>query len=236
LKRSKKWLAGSGVFDEIGMNILDGVSSLVDKSLIRPMNQGNGESRLVMLETIREYAAARLAEDAEFSAAARRAHATYYADLTQSQWDYPTGDRREAALKKLTSDIENIRSAWRYWVAEGNLEQLGKFIDNLWMLYDARGWYHATVELTTDLLNVLSATPSTPERAQQQIMLQTSLARVLMAIKGYTQEVEQAYLRALELCQGEDRFRSCSPYCAVCHPFIFSGLNSRKAFGWESGS
>ena len=59
----------------------------------------------------------------------------------------------------------------------------------------------STVELTNDLLNVLAATPSTPERVEQQIMLQTSLARAVMATKGYTGEAEQAYVRALELLE-----------------------------------
>lgn len=188
-------------FDEIGLDVFDGVSSLVDKSLIRQMEEANGESRLRMLETIREFAAARLEEDAEFSAAACRAHAAFYADFTKSQWVYLTRDGRESALARLTADLENIRTAWRYWVAEKNLEQLGKFTDSLWMLYDARGWYHATVELTTDLLQVLSSTESTPERVREEILLQTGLARALLVTKGYTQEVEQAYARALQLCE-----------------------------------
>ncbi|MBI5034029.1 MAG: hypothetical protein HZB51_26200 [Chloroflexi bacterium] len=85
-------------------------------------------------------------------------------------------------------------------MVEGNLEQLNKFTDSLLVLYDARGWYHAMVELTTDLLKILSVTPSTPERARQQVILQTSLARALLATKGYTKEVERAYAQALELC------------------------------------
>ena len=101
----------------------------------------------------------------------------------------------------MESDIENLRIAWRYWVEKKDLEQLNKFVNSLWLLYDARGWYHATVGLTNDLLNVLAATPSTPERVEQEIMLQTSLARALMATKGYTEEAEQAYVRALELCE-----------------------------------
>jgi tetratricopeptide (TPR) repeat protein len=71
----------------------------------------------------------------------------------------------------------------------------------LWALYDERGWYSATAALTTDLLHVLETTPSTPERSQEEILLQTSLARVLLATKGYTQEVEAAYARAIELCE-----------------------------------
>ena len=83
----------------------------------------------------------------------------------------------------------------------GTCEQLGKFTDSLWLLYDAHGWYHATVQLTTDLLQVLALTESTPERAREEITLQTSLARALLATKGYSVEVEQAYARALALCE-----------------------------------
>jgi predicted ATPase/class 3 adenylate cyclase len=195
--------AASGIerLDETGVDILDGLASLLEKSLIRQVDQDNGERRLLMLETIREYAAERLDEDPEFGAAARRAHAVYFAGFAQGQWERLTGQAREAALEALVSDIENVRTAWVYWVGERDLEQLNRFVDSLWLLYDARGWYHAAVNLANDLLNILSSTPSTPGRVQQEIMLQTSLARALLAIKGYTPEVEAAYTRALELSQ-----------------------------------
>src|SRR5439155_14769903 len=57
-----------------GIDPLEELGSLVDKSLIRPADTGAGESRLVMLETIREYAAERLGDLPEFSTAVRRAH------------------------------------------------------------------------------------------------------------------------------------------------------------------
>ncbi len=187
--------------DETGIDILDGLTSLVDRNLIRRIDQNNAEPRLLMLETIREYAKERLEEDTEFNASARMIYASYFADFAQLHWKSLTGDERETTLKEIESDIENLQTAWQYWVLKGDLEQLQKLTACLWMLYDARGWHYATVDLTTDLLKVLSTTPSTPERAQQEIMLQTSLARVLMAIKGCTQEVEDAYTRALELCR-----------------------------------
>jgi predicted ATPase/class 3 adenylate cyclase len=200
-------VAADGVecLEDTNTDILDGLTSLVDKSLIRQMDRNVGEPRLMMLETMREFAVERLDGNPGFSATARRAHAIYFADFTQQQWKRLTGDDKEAALTDLSADIENVRTAWRYWVKERDLAQLNKFVDSLWLFYDMRGWYHATVELTNDLLSVLSSTPSTPERIQQEIILRTSLARVLLAIKGYTPEVEQAYTHALALCQeGED--------------------------------
>ncbi len=198
-------VAGSEIkcLEETRTDIFDGLTSLVDKSLMRQMDQGIGEPRLTMLETMREFAVEHLEGDSDFNASARRAHATYFADFTQRQWKRLTGDGREAALADLGSDIENVQTAWRYWVREKDLEQLSKFVDSLWLFYDTRGWYHTMVELTNDLLSVLSSTPSTPERAQQEIILRTSLARALLAIKGFTPEVEQAYNDALALCQEE---------------------------------
>jgi predicted ATPase/class 3 adenylate cyclase len=186
-------------FDET--DILEAVISLADKSLIRQVEEAGGESRLQMLETIREFAAARLEEDPDLLTGARRAHAAFYAEFARGQWDRLAGGEREAALAALRADLENLRSAWRYWAAAGDLEQLRKLTDSLWLLYDARGWYHDAAQLATDLLHVLSTTVSTPERAREEILLQTLLARALWLTRGFTDEVEQAYARALELCE-----------------------------------
>jgi predicted ATPase len=192
---------GIEALDELDVDVIDVLSSLVDKSLIQEVTLENGASRLLMLETIREFAIEKLDEDLELHAAARRAHASYYADFTERQWHRLSSKERDSALVELLSDIENIRTAWRYWVAESDSEELGKCFDSLWLLFDARGWYRSTIDMTTDMLSVLSTLPSTQERIQQEILLQTSLARALQMIKGYTAEVEQAYTRALELSQ-----------------------------------
>jgi predicted ATPase/class 3 adenylate cyclase len=187
------------------IDTLDGLASLVDKSLIRQTDAGDAESRLVMLETIREYAAERLDELPEFSAAARRAHAIYFADFARRQWANLTGNQRDSAMAAMSANLENLRRAWRYWVGEGDLDQLNKLVDSLWFLNESRGWYQATIELTTELLEVLSSTPPSPDRAMQEVTLRTSLARALMAIHGYTREVEEAYARALALFEGGER-------------------------------
>ncbi len=186
-----------------GIDTLDGLASLADKSLIRQAEAGAGEPRLAMLETIREYATERLDDLPDFSAAARRAHAVYFADFAQRQWGHLTGERDDTALASMAAETENLRVAWHYWVVERDLDQLNRLVDSLWLLYDRQGSYHGTIELTTELLNVLASTPSTPERAVQEATLRTSLARALMAVNGYTQEVEDAYTGALELLEGQ---------------------------------
>src|SRR5438093_6487639 len=51
-------------------------------------------------------------------------------------------------------------------------------------------------------LELLAILPDTPQRAQQELYLQTTLGPALMATKGYSSpEMLQAYARARELCQ-----------------------------------
>jgi len=181
-------------------DVLDTAASLINKSLVRRVDANTGNSRLLMLETIRKYAAGKLESFSDLSSTAHRMHAEYYAGLANDLKKEITGTERESTLIKAELDIENMKTAWRYWVAEKNLEQLRKLTDSLWLIYDARGWYYSTVDLTTDLLNVLSSTPTSPERVLEEIKLQSSLAKVLMSIKGCTPEVEKIYMHALDLC------------------------------------
>jgi predicted ATPase/class 3 adenylate cyclase len=185
------------------IDTLDVLASLVDKSLLRLADPVDGEARLVMLETIREYAADRLDDHAEFSAAARRAHAVYFADFARRQWEDLTGDRRDAALAAMTANLENLRLAWRHWMGERDLDQLDKLLESLWLLYDAQGRYQATIDLASEMLDVLSSAPATPERALQELTIRTGRARAQMALHGYTEQVEQDYAGALELFEGK---------------------------------
>ena len=159
-----------------------------------------GEPRVAMLETIREFAADRLDQRPDVGARARRAHATYFADLARRLRGGP--DRAPSARprsRRWPPTSRTCGSPGRYWVAAGDLEQLDKLADSLLILDDAHGWYLDTVGLTTDMLAVLGAGSSSPDRVGQEIALRTSLARALMATKGFTPEVEDAFASAVEL-------------------------------------
>jgi predicted ATPase len=182
------------------LDVVERLTSLVDKSLVRSVEVA-GRQRLSMLETIREYAAERLAAEPDLDSAARRAHAEYFADFAQGRRERLRGPAREDALDELAAELGNLQQAWRYWVGAGDLAQLNRLLDGLWALHDARGWYHGAVALANDLLGVLAAAPATAERAREEITLRMSLARGLMTIGGYTREAEVLYTRALALAE-----------------------------------
>src|SRR5262249_10286985 len=126
------------------LDVLDGLASLVQKSLVRQVDGGAAGPRLSMLETIRDFAAERLGGDPDHPDRTRRAHAGYFADWTLHHCEKLTGDDRDPASERMAADVENLSSAWRYWVAAGDFEELGKLTDGLWLLYESRGWYHET--------------------------------------------------------------------------------------------
>ncbi|MGH2464023.1 MAG: adenylate/guanylate cyclase domain-containing protein, partial [Candidatus Limnocylindrales bacterium] len=191
----------SGLGDPGGpaMDVLGGLSGLTEKSLMRIVEVGGGEPRMMMLETIREFAADRLAARPTAAPEAHRGHAVYFADWAGSMRSRLGGPGREATLVELAADIGNLRLAWAYWVTERDLERLSQLVDSLLILDDARGWYLDTVGLSQDMLAVLAAVPSSPERVGQEIALRANLARALMTAKGVTPEVEAAYVSAVEL-------------------------------------
>jgi predicted ATPase/class 3 adenylate cyclase len=180
------------------VDTIEVLSSLVDKSLVRTVESGDSR-RFSMLQTIREYAGERLAVAPELRQAIAIAHAQFYSRYAAKLRDALEGPDRKAALEELATEIGNLRTAWRLWVEAEDLPQLYLMLDALWALHDARGWYHGTVDITNDLLRVLATTEPSPERDVEEMNLRTSLARALMAVKGYTVEVETEYKKALEL-------------------------------------
>ncbi len=208
----------------IKTNIVDLLSSLIDKSLIRNLGYSGGSERLKMLETIREYASDKLETDPDFNAEAHNKHALYVVDFAKVQWKRLTGNERDGALNDLEVEILNLRAAWKYWLEKKEIEQLQQLTDCLWLLYEARGWLHYSVELTNDLLNILSSIPSSPQRSEQEIQLQMSLGRVLMALKGCTPEVEEVFNHALELCRKYGEIpRSFSVLRALASFYVYVG-------------
>jgi predicted ATPase/class 3 adenylate cyclase len=183
-----------------GVDALDRLASLVDKNLVRSVEDEHGQ-RLSMLDTIREFASERLGADPTLSLACRRAHAEHYAGLADVARADLRGPRSEEAVDRLASELGNLQGAWQYFVAAADYAALSNLLDVLWSLHDARGWYHGAAALANDLLAVLSTAPAAPERAEDEITLRMTLARALLALRGYTDEVEGLYRDALDLAR-----------------------------------
>jgi predicted ATPase len=90
--------------------VLDGVASLIDKSLLQQTEQEGEEARLMMLETIREYGLEVLAASGEMEASLH-AHARYYLALAEEAEPQLSGAEQARWVAKLEREQENIRAA-----------------------------------------------------------------------------------------------------------------------------
>ncbi len=98
---------------DLGMDVLDGMSSMVDKSLIQQLEQPGVESRFLMLSTIREYALERLVESGE-EFATRRAHAAYYIVLAEEFGEYLS--THPEWLERFDLEHQNFRDALEFLI------------------------------------------------------------------------------------------------------------------------
>jgi predicted ATPase/DNA-binding SARP family transcriptional activator len=96
-------------------DVLDGLSSLVEKNLVRRV----GDGRFAMLETLREYALERLAGDAP---AVRRRHAEWYADFAERVEPELKGRRQAEFFRRLNDEHANLVAAAEFAAAEGDAE------------------------------------------------------------------------------------------------------------------
>ena len=103
---------------DLALDLLDGLASLVDKSLLRQSERADGEPCFVMLDTIREYGRERLEANGE-AAAIERAHAAYYLALAEEAEQGLLGPRQAAWLARLDEEHENLRAALGWARAHG---------------------------------------------------------------------------------------------------------------------
>jgi predicted ATPase len=108
---------------DLELDALDGMSSIVDKSLVQQLETPEGEPRFSMLETIREYASERLAAGDD-EALTRRAHAAYFMVLAEEEGGEDAASEQETRLDRFELEHDNFRSALD-WAAEGGEAEWG---------------------------------------------------------------------------------------------------------------
>jgi tetratricopeptide (TPR) repeat protein len=130
--------------------VLDGLASLVDKSLLR-QGEAAGEPRFTMLETVREFALERLRERDEAGQAHRR-HAVHFLALAEAAalW----GPQGAEGLDRLGREYANLRAALRWFLERRQIVEglrLGAALGRFWalrgLLTEGREWLRRFLEV-----------------------------------------------------------------------------------------
>jgi class 3 adenylate cyclase/predicted ATPase len=132
-----------------------------------------------------------LIQDAAYESLLRRTRQQCHrqvADILESRFPEIVETQPELLAHHHT-EANSPQTAVEYWLKAGQ-QAIGRFADREAVGHLEKG------------LSVLQTLPDTPERAQLELCLQTSLGPALMATKGYAApSVGEAYRRARDLCQ-----------------------------------
>jgi len=126
-----------GPAKELGGDVLDALSSLVEHSLVR-QSEIDGEPRFRMLVTIRDYALERLDESDEGDLIRQRHARTYLAFAEEARPHVQESDQRRW-LDLLELEHDNLRAALESSINDGRAEDACRLVFGLWRFWQVRG-------------------------------------------------------------------------------------------------
>jgi predicted ATPase/class 3 adenylate cyclase/Tfp pilus assembly protein PilF len=120
------------------LDTLDGLESLLEKSLLRQEEGPGGEPRFVMLETIHEYAREKLEESGE-AEEVRRRHAEHFLTLAEESYPELKGPDQLEWLERLEAEHDNMRAALSWALGRKEAEVALRLGGALWWFWWMRG-------------------------------------------------------------------------------------------------
>ncbi|MFN8490229.1 MAG: NACHT domain-containing protein [Caldilineaceae bacterium] len=119
---------------ELGLDVLDGLASLLDKNLITQKITVDNTPRFTMLALIHEYAREQLELSAELPALQQR-HAAYYLRLAEEADTHLRNTEQLAWFERLETEHDNLRTALAWSATEAGDPELGL------QLVNALSWF-----------------------------------------------------------------------------------------------
>jgi predicted ATPase/class 3 adenylate cyclase len=121
------------------LEVFDGLTTLTDQSLLRPVAEPASDSRFFMLETIREYALERLSAGSE-EKEIRARHAASYLALAEMAEPEFTRSRQRLWLDRAERDHDNLRAAFMWAVENADGATAQRLAGALWRFWQMRGY------------------------------------------------------------------------------------------------
>ncbi len=144
---------------------LDGIASLVDKSLLQQKEQADGELRFSMLLTIKEYGLELLALSGEQDAV-QAAHTKYFIELAEQAEPQLTGAEPKPWLDRLELEHDNIRAVFERTLQNNESDNVLRLAGAIWRFWTLRSHFREGRERLATLLQATAATGPTATRAK----------------------------------------------------------------------
>lgn len=135
----------------VTLDALAGVTSLVEKSLLRQEEPLAGQGWYSMLELVREHALERL-EASDEADAIRRRHVSYVLTVAEQAESGLLGQDQATWFARLECEQDNMRAALLWCRQRGYAEPALRLAIALWWFWAARGYASEGRAILTDLL------------------------------------------------------------------------------------
>ncbi len=143
---------------DLDIDVLNGLESLLNKSLLRQNDGPNAEPRFEMMKTIHEYARERLF-DSDLAESTKRRHAQYFASMAErAAAEYRT-DREVIWANKLHADHDNLRAALNWSLGTDDPELAARLVCRLRDFWFYEGFYVEGYEWVRRTLPKLDEVP-----------------------------------------------------------------------------
>ncbi|MGH2562518.1 MAG: tetratricopeptide repeat protein [Thermomicrobiales bacterium] len=179
------------------IDVLDGITALIDHSLLRESAESEGEPRYQMLETVREYARDRLAASDARDVIQRR-HVAYFLAFAEASEPELIGPHQAEWLGRLDREKDNLRAALHWTLNRGEVDIATRLGAALWRFWERRGYLS---EGRSHLAAILDL-PSDPASLAARCGALTG-AGVLAALQG---DYEQAIRHSEDALAGWRQF------------------------------
>ncbi len=146
---------------DLGLDVLDGVTALIEASLVQPVDTDRGAPRFRLLETIRAFANERLRVDPAIARAVESRHVAHFLGVATSCEIGLTGAELGLSLDRLDGDADNVRAALRWCIDHDDAERGIRLASAIWRYWQIRGRLTEGRRVVTALLALPSASGPT---------------------------------------------------------------------------
>jgi predicted ATPase/serine/threonine protein kinase len=150
---------------DLDLDLLDGMASMVDKSLVQQVEPSKGESRFVMLDTMREYALEKLEASGELPLT-KRAHAAYCLVLAEEEATEQCRVQPAEWQERFALEYDNFRAGLDWLTETGDAEWGLRLGTALFRFWETREYLAEGRDRLGKLLNLAGAQVLTKPRAR----------------------------------------------------------------------
>ena len=177
---------------EAAEHIAGATSALLRRLLDQSLLSKVGDDRYAIHRTVHAFAQQKLQQLPEQRAALYVQYTHFYLEFLARLEQEQTAAAYATAMEQIQAEIDNVRTAWRWCVDQGNLALLGTSAGSLQDFYQTAGMYPEAIQLLEGALTMVRRAPEDTQR-------QRLLARLLC----YTVQFYRLYPQSGEMKKGE---------------------------------